>query len=184
MSVSPRKGAVRAVDTSDHAVSQDDAVLNDAAEAGDPVARDARAKAEAGTPASVVAPAGQKAAVKKRRSPVLPVIMIAVIGAAGYFGYNYWTEGRFMISTDDAYVGGDIAVITPKVTGYVKSVLVADNDHVKKGDVIATLDDGDYQIALDQAKSQLASQKLTVDRIETQVKGGEASLMQAKAQQA
>ncbi len=47
-------------------------------------------------------------------------MLIAVLGAAGYFGYNYWTEGRFMISTDDAYVGGDIAVITPKVTATSK----------------------------------------------------------------
>ncbi|BCH63903.1 multidrug resistance protein [Agrobacterium vitis] len=192
MSVSPRKGAIRAVDAQDQSVDQERSALDEGVtgEAGsDPVtgdatARDAKARAETASPAAKVAPAAGQAPPKKRRSFALPVIALAVLAGAGYYGYNYWTEGRFMISTDDAYIGGDIAVITPKVTGYVKSVSVTDNDHVKKGDVIATLDDGDYRIALDQAKSQLATQKLTVDRIEAQVQGGEAALQQSKAQQA
>ena len=78
-------------------------------------------------------------------------VALALAGA-GWYGYDWWTVGRFMVSTDNAYVGGDIATISPKVSGYIKKVLVANNQHVKAGDPLVTLDDGDYRIAADQAK--------------------------------
>ncbi|MBB4955391.1 membrane fusion protein (multidrug efflux system) [Agrobacterium vitis] len=171
MSVSPIKSAVRAAD-----VSGQDETGNAPATGKQSDLHDTRADAAA--PAKVAS--GNAA---KKRNPVLPVILLAILAGGGYYGYNWWTEGRFMVSTDDAYISGDIAVISPKVTGYVKTVQIADNQHVKAGDVMVTLDDGDYRIALEQAKSQLATQHLTVDRIEAQVKGGIASLQQAQAQQ-
>ncbi|MDQ0456205.1 HlyD family secretion protein [Rhizobium paknamense] len=177
MSVSSRKGAVRAVDTTEDAVVADDAKVSaDAARAEAPEARREQA--------SVAAPPSEAPAkpARKRRSPVLPILGIALLAAGGFYGYNWWTEGRFLVSTDDAYVQGDIAIITPKVSGYVQSVEFTENQHVKAGDVLVRLDDGDYRIALDQAKSELDTQKLTVSRIEAQIKGGEASLEQAKAQ--
>jgi membrane fusion protein (multidrug efflux system) len=87
-----------------------------------------------------------------------------------------------MVSTDDAYIGGDIATISPKVTGYVAKVNVVANQQVKAGDVLATLDDGDYRIALAQAEASLETEKLSLQRIDAQIAGGEASLDQAKAQ--
>ncbi|TWD47924.1 membrane fusion protein (multidrug efflux system) [Agrobacterium vitis] len=138
---------------------------------------------QSGASAEAASPAGKVAAKSaKKRSPVLPVILLALLAGGGYFGYNWWTEGRFMVETDDAYISGDIATISPKVTGYVQTVSIADNQHVKAGDVMVTLDDGDYRIALQQAQSQLATQKLTVDRVAAQVIGGEAAVQQAQAQ--
>lgn len=178
MSVSPIKGAVRAADASHEAATQGEVARGPSVDKQS----DAReARAEVGAPVKATDTAGGKPA--KKRNPVLPVILLALLAGGGYYGYNWWTEGRFMVSTDDAYIGGDIAVISPKVTGYVKTVSISDNQHVKAGDVMVTLDDGDYRIALEQAKSQLATQHLTVDRIEAQVKGGVASLQQAQAQQ-
>ncbi|WP_027487847.1 HlyD family secretion protein [Allorhizobium undicola] len=179
MSVSPRKGAIRAVDTTEEPSMAEDAVSNlrtgDAAEGR---TQQAEAKAE-GKTGAVGRPAS---GAKKRRGLVLPIIGLLVLAGGGYYGYNWWTEGRFLVSTDDAYIGGDIAVISPKVTGYVSAVPVKENQEVKAGDVLVTLDDGDYRIALDQARSELATQKLTVSRIDAQIKGGEASLEQARAQ--
>ncbi|HBF31171.1 HlyD family secretion protein [Rhizobium sp.] len=177
MSVSPIKGVVRAADASDVAATKN--------EAGHGVGADKQAelhdaRAEVSVPPKVSGATAGKTA--KKRSPVLPVILLAILAGGGYYGYDWWTEGRFMVSTDDAYISGDMATISPKVTGYVKTVLIVDNQHVKAGDVMLTLDDGDYRIALDQAKSQLATQKLTVERIEAQVKGGIASVEQAQAQ--
>lgn len=129
--------------------------------------------------AAAVAPNAPK---KARRSPVLPVIVLALLGGAAWYGYGWWTDGRFMVSTEDAYIEGDIAIISPKVAGYVAKVDVADNQLVKAGDPLVTLDDGDYRIAADQARAQIAVQHLTLERIDAQTKGAEASLDQADAQ--
>ncbi|OWV87139.1 hemolysin D [Rhizobium sp. N122] len=129
-------------------------------------------------PASVAAPT----AAKKRRSPVLPIVVLAILAGGGWYGYEWWTNGRFMVSTDDAYIEGDIATISPKVTGYVARVNVVANQEVKAGDVLATLDNGDYQNALDQAQAQIATEQLSLQRIDAQIEGADASLAQAQAQ--
>lgn len=129
-------------------------------------------------PASVAAPA----AAKKRRSPVLPIVVLALLAGGGWYGYEWWTNGRFMVSTDDAYIEGDIATISPKVTGYVAKVNVVANQEVKAGDVLATLDNGDYQNALDLAQAQIVTEQLSLQRIDAQIEGANASLVQAQAQ--
>ncbi|ARQ11759.1 EmrA family multidrug resistance transporter protein [Rhizobium etli] len=121
-------------------------------------------------------------AAKKRRSPVLPIVVLALLAGGGWYGYEWWTNGRFMVSTDDAYIEGDIATISPKVTGYVAKVNVVANQEVKAGDVLATLDNGDYQNALDQANAQIATEQLSLSRIDAQIEGAKASLVQAQAQ--
>lgn len=78
------------------------------------------------------------------------------IAAAGYFGWQYWTVGRFQVSTDDAYVQADNTTIAPKVSGYISEVAVADNEAVKAGRVLARIDDRDYKVALDQANANVA----------------------------
>ena len=129
--------------------------------------------------APAVAPA---AAPKKRRSFVLPVVVLALLAGAGWYGYDWWTNGRFLVSTDDAYIEGDIATISPKVTGYVAKVNVVANQEVKAGEVLATLDNGDYQNALDQANAQIVTEQLSLSRIDAQIEGAKASLVQAQAQ--
>jgi membrane fusion protein (multidrug efflux system) len=119
---------------------------------------------------------------KKRRKPILPVLGLALLSAAGWYGYDWWTNGRFMVSTDDAYIEGDIATISPKVSGYVAKVDVVANQQVKAGDPLVTLDDGDYRIAAEQAEAQIATQKLALSRFDAQIAGAKASLTQAEAQ--
>jgi len=118
-----------------------------------------------------------------RRRAILAGIALLALAGGAWYGHEWWTVGRFMVSTDNAYVEADIATISPKVTGYIDKVLVANNQHVKAGDPLVTLDDGDYRIAADQAKAQIATQELTLKRIDAQIGGAEAALTQAKAQQ-
>jgi membrane fusion protein, multidrug efflux system len=133
--------------------------------------------------ASAVGEAGLAAApTSKKRNPVLPIMFVALLGAGGWYGYHWWTDGRFMISTDDAYVSGDIAVISPKVSGYVEKVDIVENQVVKAGDPLVTLDQGDYRIAYDQAQANVESANLAVLRMDAQIVGGQASLKQAEAQ--
>ncbi len=149
------------------------------AEAPTAEAREVPSAPAQSAPASVVA---APAAAKKRRSPVLPIVVLALLAGGGWYGYEWWTNGRFMVSTDDAYIEGDIATISPKVTGYVAKVNVVANQEVKAGDVLATLDNGDYQNALDLAQAQIVTEQLSLQRIDAQIEGANASLVQAQAQ--
>lgn len=127
--------------------------------------------------------AGKQAKKGLGKRVILPgLAAIAVIGGLWY-GYDWWTVGRFMVSTDDAYVQGDIASIAPKVTGYVDKIDIAANQQVKAGDVLFQLDAGDYEIALDEAKAKLATQQQTLARIAAQKQAAEATLKLAEAEQ-
>jgi len=134
-------------------------------------------------PAPVAAPA--EAPAKKKRSArsfLLPIIGLALLGAGSWYGYNYWTDGRFMISTDDAYVQADMSFVSPKISGYIDKVLVNENQQVKAGDPLFVIDNGDYKIAVAQAEAQIATLAKTLDRIDAQTKAAQASLSQAQAQ--
>ncbi|KRD51230.1 HlyD family secretion protein [Ensifer sp. Root278] len=140
------------------------------------------AKAPAAEQAAVQAPAEAAQPPKKARKPIVPVLGLALLAAGAWFGYDWWTNGRFMVSTDDAYIEGDIATISPKVSGYVAKVDAVANQKVKAGDPLVTLDDGDYRIAAEQAEAKIATQKLALSRFDAQIAGAKASLAQTEAQ--
>jgi membrane fusion protein, multidrug efflux system len=87
---------------------------------------------------------------------------LAVLSGAVWFGWDYWTVGRFQVSTDDAYVKADTTVIAPKVSGYLREVLVGDNESVIAGQVLARIDERDFQVALDQAKADVAAARAAI----------------------
>ena len=147
------------------------------------VAIPAQDEAPTHEPAAPANDAGTKPPVRKRsRRPLIfaGVGLIALLGG-GYYGYEWFTTGRYIVSTDDAYVGGDIATISSKLSGYVAKVDVVAYQAVKAGDPPLTLDDGDYKIARDQAQAQIDTANLTLKRIDAQITGAQASLTQANA---
>src|ERR1700760_4979289 len=83
-----------------------------------------------------VIPAAPPKKLNLRKLLLAGAAVIALAGASWY-GYDYWTVGRFLVSTDDAYVKADNTTIAPKVSGYLREVLVGDNEHVKAGQVLA-----------------------------------------------
>jgi membrane fusion protein, multidrug efflux system len=115
------------------------------------------------------------------RSLLLPAAIFIGVTAGAYFGNYWWTVGRFLVSTDDAYVGAYTATLAAKISGYITTVTVDDNQHVHAGDVIARIDEGDYQLAVDAARGKVATQKATIERIGKQIKAQEAAIDQAKA---
>ncbi|MDB5524383.1 MAG: HlyD family secretion protein, partial [Rhizobium sp.] len=135
----------------------------------------------AAPPAAVATPEPAKKKGFLRRL-ILPVIVLAAIGAGSWYGHQWWINGRFMVSTDDAYIEGDITNIAPKVTGYVAKVNVVANQHVKAGDVLVTLDNGDYKIAAEQADAQIDTQKLALVRFDAQIAAARSAVAQAEAQ--
>ena len=127
-----------------------------------------------------IAPPAKKRGLGKK--PVILAVLAAALAFGAYEGHEWWTDGRFMVSTDDAYVQADITLLSAKISGYVASVAVTNNQSVKAGDLIAKIDDGDYRLALQSAKDKLATQQSAIARIGRQIEAGRASVAQAEAQ--
>ena len=132
--------------------------------------------------APVQAPVASPHKKRSRRPLIIGGIALVALAAAVWYGQGYYFTGRFMVSTDDAYIGGDIATISSKLAGYVASVEVSANQIVKAGDPLVTIDSGDYIIARDQAVAQIDIQQLTLKRIDAQIVGAQAAVTQANAQ--
>jgi membrane fusion protein, multidrug efflux system len=109
-------------------------------------------------------------------------VLLAVMAAAGYYANYWWTTGRFLVWTDDAYVGAYTTTLAAKISGYVASVAVEDNVAVKTGDIVATIDEGDYRLAVETARDKVATQQATIERIAKQIVAQVAAVDQAKAQ--
>jgi membrane fusion protein (multidrug efflux system) len=155
----------------------------DETEPGHAVARAPAAKPEPPSgEAKAMAPVGRKAGGGLRRRIMLGTGLVIALAAAGWYGEHWWTIGRFTVSTDDAYVYAHNTTLAAKVPGYVAEIRVADNARVHAGDLIASIDDGDYRLAVDQARDKVASQEATIARIGRQVDASRAAVDQAKAQ--
>jgi membrane fusion protein (multidrug efflux system) len=105
-----------------------------------------------------------------------------VLAGAGWLGYGYVNVGRYLISTDDAYVRAYNTTLGAKVSGYVSEFVVDDNVLVHAGDVIARIDDGDYQLAVDAARDKIATQEATIERFDRQIAAQRTAVEQAQAQ--
>ena len=93
---------------------------------------------------------------------VVPVLILAALGYGGKTAYDYFVEGRFLVSTDDAYVGALTSIIAAKATGHITEVPVVQNQVVHKGDLLVSIDDGDYKNAVDAARARIGTQDATV----------------------
>jgi membrane fusion protein (multidrug efflux system) len=103
------------------------------------------------------------------RRAALALALALGIGTAADFAYGYLTTGRYLESTDDAYVKADSTIISPKVSGYIAQVLVGDNQPVKAGQLLARIDDHDFKTALDQAHADGAASEAAVRNLDAQI---------------
>ncbi|MDP3077623.1 HlyD family secretion protein [Bradyrhizobium sp.] len=135
-----------------------------------------------GKPAAAPA-AADTAAPKsgKRKLFLVGAIALLAITAASY-AVHYVLVGRFYISTDDAYVRANNTTLGARVSGHIAAIVPGDNVVVRTGDVIFRIDDGDYRIAVEAARSKIATQQATIDRIGRQVAAMESAAEQSKAQ--
>jgi membrane fusion protein (multidrug efflux system) len=131
------------------------------------------------------APTGKAAAVgalKANRKRILMGAAAAALLAAGWFGFDYATAGRFLVWTDDAYVRAYNTTLGAKVSGYVSEFLVEDNTKVRAGEVIARIDDGDYRLASNAARDKVATQEAAIERFDRQIDAQRAAVEQSRAQ--
>ena len=125
-------------------------------ENGSPVAAPARAAA----PPLAAAPSAAPARPRSNRIP-LAIATVVVLAVAG-FGIRQWRFGSTHVSTDNAQIEGDIIPVLPKVSGFVASVRVRENQHIRAGDTLVVLDDRDLAAKLAQAEADLAEAQAAV----------------------
>jgi membrane fusion protein (multidrug efflux system) len=133
--------------------------------------------------ASLRAPVAKGARATRRlvKRGALIVALLTGTAMVAFYGHYYWTVGRFLESTDDAYVQADYTTVAPKVSGYIADVLVMDNESVKAGQVLAHIDDRDFRAALDQARAAFAASAAAVRNLDTQIALQISVIDQAKA---
>ncbi len=147
----------------------------------------------AAQPGAAIPSVAAPAAGSRRRTIVLGVALAAVAGATAY-----WLHSRQFEDTDDAQIDGNISNVSPRISGTVVDVKVMENQPIKEGDVIAEVDAIDLQIALDQAKAEvaqaqaqlaaedpnvpiiLASNVSLVSSAQSELAGGQAALAAAR----
>jgi membrane fusion protein (multidrug efflux system) len=139
----------------------------------------ADSKSETATPAPLPAiSVARKGAIKRL---LMAGTAVASLAAVAWYGFDYWTVGRYLVSTDDAYVKADNTTIAPKVSGYLRDVLVGDNERVSAGQVLARIDDPDFKVALDQAKADVAAAAAALASKRAQLDVQQAVIEAAKA---
>jgi membrane fusion protein, multidrug efflux system len=137
-----------------------------------------------GQPPAAATVAAGTAAPKSgtRKKMVLMGVGLLLALAAASYGVHYFLVGRFLVSTDDAYVRANATTLGARVSGHVATIMAGDNTVVRAGEVVFKIDDGDYRIAVDAARTKIATQQATIDRVGRQVAAQESAAEQAKAQ--
>jgi membrane fusion protein (multidrug efflux system) len=111
------------------------------------------------------------------RLPLTKLIRMAVGGAVGlavlwyggHYGLYWWKEGRFLETTDNAYVRADATLVAARVAGYVASVEVEDNQPVTAGQVLFRIDDADYKARVEQARAEVEARRAALDVAKSQL---------------
>ena len=113
---------------------------------------------------------------------VLLLLLIAGLGAGGWWLYRYQTTGKYLQSTDDAYVQADAVTISPKISGYVEEVLVKDNQEVMPGQPLVRIDARDYRAQVAQASASIDVARANAEAARAQIHEQDAAIAQARAQ--
>lgn len=96
---------------------------------------------------------GSQNGARRKRARIIVAVGLPVVAIASLW---YYLEIRKYETTDNAFIDGDIVQISPRVFGQVVNVLVSDNQHVNKGELLAEIDPSDYQARLAEARGRLA----------------------------
>lgn len=115
-----------------------------------------------------------------RRAVFLILLGLSALAVVGY-GVYWFSTGRYIESTENAYIEADIAVIAPRVAGYIRDVYVDDNQRVAKGDVLVRLEDIDYRARLGQAEAELAAGRSAIATAEAATSSRSQAIREAEA---
>lgn len=117
---------------------------------------------------------------KKNKAPLIATMIFILCGLAGA-GYWY-SYAQYFQSTDNAYLQGDITIISPKVGGYIEKTLVEDNQMVKAGDLLATIDDRDFLAEKEKAEANVLVSEASIKNLAAERKLQTIRIRQANSE--
>jgi len=129
--------------------------------------------------------AGSKAPSALKNPIIVGVLIIVAAGLlilAAIWFVHYWTRGRFVESTNDAYIQADQVTVATRVSGFVDQVLVQDNQSVQAGQPLVRVDDRDPRAKMEQALAQVDQGRASVVQAQAQIRQQEAQIAQSEAQ--
>ncbi|MFP5042168.1 HlyD family secretion protein [Parasediminibacterium sp. JCM 36343] len=118
----------------------------------------------------------EQATEQKKKSVVKPIILALVLVVGGYFGYKEIYFSLTHETTDNAQVETQITPVLPRVSGYVKSIVVKDYDSVKAGQLVAELDDAELQAQLEEMQADYAQATVDIDNAKASLNNATVSL--------
>ena len=122
---------------------------------------------------------------EKPRSRVPIYVIGGIVAICAILGLSWWLYSRQFATTDDAFIEGNITIVSPKISAHVAKVYVTENQYVKKGDLLIELDAQESEIKLAQAKAALQTAVANRGKAEANVSlthlTGNADLSQAKS---
>jgi membrane fusion protein, multidrug efflux system len=130
-----------------------------------------------------------QAAAPAKRKPLNPRVRLGLMIGGGVllvagviFGLEWFLHGRFMISTDDAYLRADSVTVSPRVTGYIDEIYVKENQHVTAGQPLLHIDKRNYQDTVSQQNASVAARTADLDAADSQIRRQQAEIAQSRAQ--
>jgi membrane fusion protein (multidrug efflux system) len=127
-------------------------------------------------------PQPKRKGLSSRAKITLGIGAVIVLVAALIWFVHYQTRGKYLESTDDAYIKADAVTVGPKVSGYVEQVFVADNQDVKAGQPLVRIDSRDYKAQTAQYRAQIDVAKANADNVRAGIREQQAAIDQARAQ--
>ena len=109
---------------------------------------------------------GEQASWYRRPIPLFLLVFALLVPI--FFGTRYYLHARAYESTDDAFIQANVVPVSPKVASYVLRVLIDDNQHVTRGELLVELDARDYEAAVAQARADLEAAKAELVRARQQ----------------
>ena len=109
------------------------------------------------------------------------VVLVALVLLAIWF-VHYETRGKYFASTDDAYIRADAVTVSPKISGYVEQVFVADNQDIRAGAPLVRIDPRDYKAQTAQYQAQIDVAKANADNVRAGIREQLSAIDQARAQ--
>ncbi len=99
----------------------------------------------------------------------LAATVAALVTIIGYGALRWLTHGRFIETTDNAFLKADTVIVSPKIPGRIEHVAVVDNALVRAGDVLAIIEDRDYLAQFQQAEAEVAAKKAALEAIRLKI---------------
>src|SRR6218665_1441210 len=119
---------------------------------------------------------------KKKTNKKFIIILAVLVLGGGTYGISKYLHSQAHEETDDAQIEKRMNPIIPRVSGYISKVYVKDNDYVKKGDTLFTIDKRDYQLKIDEANAALLGAEGQFEAAKADIGSAYASISVSDAQ--